>query len=281
MVAIYDVQNASEFVTATDGEQFGNPHVYGVLTGCGVTESGANMNVTVAAGVALYQGGPVTVAGATVALVADSSNLRWAYVYIDSTGTPQVALGDPAPNAQTEPSKPAVTGAILKAYKVQPGQTVAANVAIAIDKAVQAHPLTYVSRTTSNFTKNNNDSFTNVTGLSFPIGDSEVWSFAVYAQASIGATPDIKLQFTAPSGAAATGNASKLDAAGIASVRVSDWLASNALTSAAAGVGLILTGTVVNSTTAGTVQLQAAQNSATVEDTIIYSQSYLIAWRVA
>src|SRR5690606_14265755 len=69
----------------------------------------------------------------------------------------------------------------------------------------------YVSSTASNFTKNNNDTLGDVTGLSFPIGASETWVFQVVAQASIGATPDIKVAFTVPSGAAGTGNATKLN----------------------------------------------------------------------
>ena len=138
-----------------------------------------------------------------------------------------------------------------------------------------------ISRMTSNFTKNNNDTLGNVTGLSFAIPASQVWAFQVFAEASIGATPDIKVALTVPAGATATGLATKIDAAATQSVRVADYTSAQALVSAAAGVGLLLSGTVVNSTTAGTVQVQAAQNTATVEDTIIYAQSYIMAWRIA
>lgn len=279
MVAIYDAQNASEFVTATDSEQFGNVHAYGVLTGCGVTESASNMNITVAAGAVVYQGGPVTVAGATVALVADSSNLRWVYVYIDDAGAPQVALGDPAPNAQTEPSKPTVTGTILKIYKVQAGQTIAANVAIAIDKAIQAHPLTYIARTTSNFTKNTNDTLGNVTGLAFPIGASEVWAVEVEMQTTSNASGGLKFAFTVPASGAVTGNVVFGAAAAIVNVRSADLTAASGSTSAI--VTARITAMVVNSTTAGTVQLQAAQNASHASDSIVYSGSFLKAWRVA
>ena len=279
MVAIFDAQNASEFVTATDFEQFGNVHAYGVLSGCAVTESAANLNVTVAAGVVIYQGEIVTVAGDTVALVADSSNLRWCYVYIDDAGDVQVALGDPAPNAQTEPSKPTVTGTILKIYKMQAGQTIAANVAIAIDKAIQAHPLTYIARTTSNFTKNTNDSLGNVTGLSFTIGASEVWAVEVEMQTTSNASGGLKFAFTVPAAGAVTGNVVFGAAAAIVNVRSADLTAASGSTSAI--VTARITAMVVNSTTAGTVQLQASQNASHASDSIVYSGSFLKAWRVA
>jgi hypothetical protein len=279
VVAIYDAQNASEFVTATDFEQFGNVHAYGVLTGCGVTESASNMNITVAAGAVVYQGGPVTVAGDTVALVADSSNLRWCYIYIDDAGDVQVALGDPAPNAQTEPSKPAVTGVILKAYKVQPGQTIADNVAIQIDKAIQAHPLTYVARTTSNFTKNTNTTLGDVTGLAFPIGASEVWAVEVEMQTTSNVSGGMKFAFTVPAAGAVTGNVVFGAAAAIVNVRSADLTAASGSTTAI--VTARITAMVVNSTTAGTVQLQAAQNASHASDSIVYAQSFLKAWRVA
>ena len=137
------------------------------------------------------------------------------------------------------------------------------------------------SRSTANFTKNNNDTLGDVTGISFAIPASQVWGFRVTAQALIGATPDIKVAFTVPAAATGTGLATKLDAAGMVNVRVTDWTAANALVTAAAGVGIELTGVIVNSTTAGTVQLQAAQNTATVEDTILYAQATIEAWRIA
>jgi len=137
-----------------------------------------------------------------------------------------------------------------------------------------------VARNTSNFTKNANDTLGDVTGLAFAIPASQVWGFEVIAQALIGATPDIKVAITAPVGATATGLAIRYDAAAPVAVRVTDWTAAQALASAAAGVGLHLFGTVVNSTTAGIVQLQAAQNTSTAEDTIIYAQSLLRAWRI-
>ena len=138
-----------------------------------------------------------------------------------------------------------------------------------------------VARSTSQLTVNASETLANVVGLAFAIPASQVWGFEIFAKALIGATPDIKVAFTAPAGAAITGLATRLDAAGLANVLVTDYLTAVALTTAAAGVGLRLSGVVVNSTAAGTVQLQAAQNTSTAEDTIIYTNSSLRAWRIA
>ena len=278
VAAEYSVQNAVEFSSAAQAIQMANAHLTGILNGCAVTESAGNLNVTVGAGTALISGAITAVAGDTVALVADSSNLRWNVVYIDAAGAVQMALGDPAPNAQTEPSIPTVAGAAVKYYKVQSGQTVAANVAIKIDKSVQTHPLTWASRTTSNFTKNTNDTLGNVTGLSFPIGASEVWAVEVEMQTASNASGGLKFAFTVPSGGAVTGNVVFGAAAAVVNVRSADLTSASGSTTAT--VTSRITAMVVNSTTAGTVQLQAAQNASHASDSIVYAGSFLKAWRL-
>ena len=275
----YDAANASEFWTASQVVQMANAHLTGILNGCAVTESISNLNVTVGAGTALIDGAITAVAGDTVALVADSSNLRWAVIYIDDAGDVQIQSGDPAPDSDTEPSIPEVVGAAIKYFKVQPGQTIAGNVAIQIDKSVQTHPLTWISRSTSNFTKNTNDTLGNVTGLLFPIGASEVWAVEVEMQTTANASGGLKFAFTVPTSGAVTGNVVFGAAAAIVNARSADLTSASGSTTAM--VTARITAMVVNSTTAGTVQLQAAQNASHASDSIVYSGSFLKAWRVA
>ncbi len=130
------------------------------------------------------------------------------------------------------------------------------------------------SRTTSDFIKNANTTLGDVSGLSFPIAASEVWLFYVGLSLDSSVTADIKLGLTAPSGA--TGRwGNTLNA-------VSASIASN-LTAATIGTDelYIITGLVVNSTNAGTVQLQAAQNTSDATNTTIFTHSHILAVKVA
>lgn len=262
-------------IADTHMEMATNANLYGVITGCAVTLDAANLTYDVAAGAIMHNGAPVAVSEQLNAgtLVADSSNPRWTWIAVDSTGTEVMVSG----TAAATPSIPELGDYVpLMLVYVAAGATLASS-QTNYDQRV---PLTrQVWRSTSNFTKNANDTLGDVTNIKFHIGASEVWSFVAFLQASIGATPDIKVAFTVPSGATVTGNYVRYDASGIASARVSDFTASTAIATAAAGNQLVITGTVVNSTTAGVVQLQAAQNTSTAEDTIIYAQSYLVAHR--
>src|SRR5262245_13671805 len=85
-------------------EQFGNMATYNVVSGCAYTPSGANLQVTVAAGTITHNGSSVSVAGNTVTLVADGSNPRWTWVAINSSGTAEIVSGTPA----SDPTEPEV-----------------------------------------------------------------------------------------------------------------------------------------------------------------------------
>jgi len=130
-------------------------------------------------------------------------------------------------------------------------------------------------------TKNNNDTLASIPGMAFVMGASQTWNYTFEAQAVIGATPDIKVAMTLPAAATGTGYVEKVNAASHFGARMSDVTASTALADAAAGVAIRGFGTIVNSTTPGTAQVQAAQNTATSEDTTIYAGGCIRAWRVA
>jgi hypothetical protein len=130
---------ATEYVSHIDLEQATNQNLFAVISGCTVTESGANMVVTVAAGVALVDGAVVTVAGNTITLVSDASNKRWSYATINGSGTAVLVSGTPAASAAVEPTKPdPASKTILKMYKIEAAQTIAANIAVAPEKRIMA-----------------------------------------------------------------------------------------------------------------------------------------------
>jgi len=285
MAQTWEAVDNVEPISDSTIEQLGNQALYNVVSGCALTYDAADMTVDLAAGVITHDGAVTPVAGGTAewTLVSDPSNPRWTWLGIDDTGSGVIVSGDPA----AIPSVPELGDNVgVALVYVQAGLTVASDATYKIDKRVPGGALTQVSRSTSNFTKNNNDTLGDVTGIAFPIGANQVWAFQVNAPASIGASPDIKLAFTVPAGASASGlayvitdGATNTGTAG--AVRIADLTASTGLAGLTAGVGLVISGVVVNSSTAGTVQLQAAQNSATAEDTIIYAQSFITAWRIA
>lgn len=135
-----------------------------------------------------------------------------------------------------------------------------------------------VARNESNFTANSNTTLANVTGLSFGIGASEVYRVECDLQCSANASGGLKVAFSVPSGAAVTGVVMFNAAAATVNTRSSDLTTASGSTSAVVYVRVVAT--VVNSSTAGTVQLQAAQNGSHASDSIIYAQSTLVATRL-
>ncbi|MCR4325597.1 MAG: hypothetical protein NUV59_02210 [Patescibacteria group bacterium] len=116
--------------------------------------------------------------------------------------------------------------------------------------------------------------------LFFPIGANETWVFQFNLLYTTLATPDIQLAVTAPSGATC-------DYAG-GSVEIADGAGSAICGGAVAIVGgsatdndpLYVYGAIENGSTAGTVQLQWAQNTSNSNATSIHRGSSLSAFRI-
>jgi len=137
----YQVQavDSDEYFHDTDYEIIANQVHYNVVSGCGVTYDTADMTLDIASGSIKHNNLAVTVAAAANALtlVADSSNERWSYVTLDSSGAAVLVSGDPAPNSSTEPTKPELGDRVVLAMvKIQAGQTVAGNAEYKLDKRV-------------------------------------------------------------------------------------------------------------------------------------------------
>jgi hypothetical protein len=133
------------------------------------------------------------------------------------------------------------------------------------------------ARQTANVTKNNSTVFGDLTGLSFTVGASQTWDFRYTLFCTSAAAADIKFTLTGP--AAPTAIRYGL----LGSDGGSSTAFSTATTMSTLGTveqTLTLAGTLRNGTTAGTVQIQMAQNIADVSNTICSTDSAVIAWRI-
>jgi hypothetical protein len=119
------------------------------------------------------------------------------------------------------------------------------------------------ARTTGDVT-NSTTTLANLTGISFAIGASEIWTVQLHGIVNIDATGDYKSNWTVPSGA--TGHHWTV-AASVGGTRQDFTTATVLGVTATTDYGVDEYATVVNSTTAGTVQFQFALNAATGSDT--------------
>lgn len=136
-----------------------------------------------------------------------------------------------------------------------------------------------IVRKTSDETMNNDNTLQDDDDLKIAMAANEVWYFEAmltHIAASSG-TPDIKIAFTVPSGATLIWSGIGLGVSGAANVETE--IVSG--TAAAFGGGgdshtIQVKGIVIMSTTAGDLQLQWAQNTATAEDTDMKAGSWLL-----
>lgn len=141
-------------------------------------------------------------------------------------------------------------------------------------------------RKTADETVNNSAALQNDNHLFFTIGVSEVWAvecFLIWSDAN-NSSAALKIGWTFPAGCTGTWTFVQKQV-GTSALEALDPVAlSSTLQSAygqAANQAAWVAATVVNSTTAGTLQLQWAQASATVADTIVRTNSTLVAHKIA
>jgi hypothetical protein len=143
------------------------------------------------------------------------------------------------------------------------------------DSLLPIYPV--VGKQTSALTKNNNTTLGDAPGLTFPIAASEQWAWAAYIKAISGAGATFKVTATAPAGA--TGQLGIIgEGTGSAGTAYGTGLA---LTGLNVETTLIMQGFVINSTTAGAIQIQMAQNAAVAVNTIFRANSFIVAQRFA
>jgi len=145
-----------------------------------------------------------------------------------------------------------------------------------------AGPICQLTRKTADEIINNSTTLQNDDHLVFAIGANETWLFMlliIYSSPGLG--PSFKADITVPAGGTLMsgwrGNATVQSqfialAASVSAV----WV-----TTAGVQLSLAAHGIVRNGGTAGNVQLRWAQNTATVEDTKVYTDSHILAHRLA
>lgn len=160
------------------------------------------------------------------------------------------------------------------------------------------------TRKTANETVNNSAALQNDDHLFQALGANETWQFEFVISYNSVTVPDFKLALIVPAGAtlranvaglasngssgtAVTGSAGPIATANSLMVSLTASGEYAVLCGAWSGTGGVvptvarISGTVCTAGTAGNLQLQWAQNSAHVSDTTVYTDSYLIARKVA
>lgn len=140
-----------------------------------------------------------------------------------------------------------------------------------------------VARISSDYTSSD-VALSDVTGLSFPIGASEVWEFDVYLAVYQSGTGGIKVAINGPAGATVTvrEHGTTADVNTFLFNRNTSLNTAGATFCTASGYDgmLYLHGVIVNSTNAGTVQLRGRRGTAN-GTARIYANSYMVARKVA
>jgi hypothetical protein len=301
MAIVTQYQDADEYWHDSDAESVANQHLYGVISGCGVTYDAANLTYDIAAGTILHNGIPVTVAAQVDAntLVADSTNPRWTLISLNSSGTQVMTSG----TAAATPSKPEVGDNVwIAAVKIEAAQTVANNISVKLDKRVMTHvgpPYKYKTANLDLTTTTLADVAATSGNVAFAVAASSVYRLEMKINVTVLGTQNsggLKLALTGPASPTAvhyTGHwpivtPQSVDSVANTEVPVNSrdgvytegttfttFLAANYRPTPAVGsttgleVGMyefdIL---IVNGSTAGTVTLQAAQNTAAGTTTI-------------
>jgi len=139
---------------------------------------------------------------------------------------------------------------------------------------------------TADETVNDSSTLQNDNHLVFSIGANEKWSFELVLFYTSGTTPDIKFAITVPSGATLKWGPSQAlyGTSGTWVLTAITEVSGNSVAvagQAAAVMCVVFWGYVANSTNAGNVQLQWAQEVANASDTKVLAGSHLIAHKLA
>lgn len=292
MAITWQAQDTIEPIGDSTIEAIANIANYSVVSGCAVSYSVTDMVATIASGSVLHNGSTVAVAGNTVTLVSDPTNPRWVWIGVNSSGTAERVLGDPA----VAPAVPELDDNVcLALVLVEAAQTVANNITYKLDKRVIAPQRVLAKYKSATQVFTTTTALADVTAssgtFSFPIAASEVWLAEYWIPVSFGGTGGVKFQISGPAAATSvdiTGEhtiAQVEDAGGGINVFMLPFTAVTAFATniaaadsqAAPGTGVYSSSVstivlirlrVINGANAGTVTLQAAQNSSNSTTTL-------------
>lgn len=256
-----------------------------VAGGCAITFSGANMTFNIGDGAVWVNGAykAVTAQSNVAGLVADATYSTWEYIVVNGSGTCSVIAGTAAANP-AEPTIDYATYTTIYAVLVPANQTIANTITTKYDKRV---PTLYQSpQMNADFTKTSNTTFADVPLLKFYMETAGTYAWELLARSDIAATPGIKVGFTVPASATASGQGTLFTTAAVVADAQDDIISGHAthvvLVPGATGIRIHLSGTCVSGGTAGFAQLQAAQSvsngSAT---TLVALGSRFTVWRIA
>lgn len=133
---------------------------------------------------------------------------------------------------------------------------------------------------TSNHVDHATGALADLNGLSFNIGESEIWSFRIYLYGNSPTAADLKFKITVPAaivsiayGILGSQNPVNVGAALTTATTIDQ-------NTQAFDEMFTISGIISNGVNAGTVQLRFAQNTSTTADSTIYVNSYLVAEQV-
>lgn len=127
---------------------------------------------------------------------------------------------------------------------------------------------------------NSSTTLVDCTSLSFPILANETWYFNITTAVLCDATGQVKFGFTVPSGASG-GWFLNAQGAGTGFLNGNTITSSISTSTTLTATSVLISGTVVNGSTAGTVQLQFAQAVSSGTDTTVKGNSFLQAWKIS
>lgn len=174
MSYLFQNTDGVEPISDSDGELKANAHLYGVISGCGVTASSSDLTVDGTAGSILHNGSTVAVAGGTDSwtLVPDSSNPRFAWLGYSNAGAAEIVTGD----ASADPIVPELGDRVADQLVYIPANETLASNCTFIDKRVRTHEpvekalsLVASSDTPVTTTSTSATDIVSITGLSIPV----------------------------------------------------------------------------------------------------------------
>jgi hypothetical protein len=259
---IWDVEDTVVWACAPIMEILGNAANYHVASGCAASYSGANLNVTIAAGLVAHDGTSVTVAGNVVTLVADGSNPRWSWVSINSSGTAVLTSGTPA----ADPTIPSYGDTVpICLVKVTAGATVASSLASRYDQ--RYFPPTASADTEDSILDANvtttSTTLADITGLTSAVAANTTYMFKAIVHYFSPATNDYKFGITCPAGAVLRADIEYQNTSAVGTIGAitasGGSIAANGLGAAIPGI-LVITGSLSGTYSAGTLAMQHALN---------------------
>ncbi|HVE27783.1 MAG TPA: hypothetical protein VNC22_20395 [Sporichthya sp.] len=150
-------------------------------------------------------------------------------------------------------------------------------------QSLMAERMPLIARKTTNETVNNSSTLQNDDEIFLAVEASCVYHFELRISSDSGTTPDLKLGFTYPTGTTIRWSGVDADTAG--AVRITGGLTETSVPAVVGGTPSVFasyySGVVITGVNAGTLQLQWAQNSANLSNSIVQAGSYLLLQRVA